>query len=220
MIHGVPGTPMEHAKTIVGVVRDRQLPREVAIIAIMTAITESGIRALINPNDPVSLHLPNDGVGFDFDSVGIFQQRPPWGPVEARLDPATSTGLFLDRLVAFGWTDVTPWAAAQRVQVSAFADGSNYHANFDTASALATQIWAQLSTGAALAAGLDEEEPMVYLTISTGARRRGWLTTPTSFTEVSPEQINAIAQMLDLKVQQVPEAVVTQAAPALEAVLK
>lgn len=61
---------------------------------------------------------------------------------------------------------------------------------------------------------------MVYLTISTGARRRGWLTTPTSFTEVSPEQINAIAQMLDLKVQQVPEAVVTQAAPALEAVLK
>jgi cell wall-associated NlpC family hydrolase len=66
----------------------------------------------------------------DHDSVGLFQQRASWGSVTDRLDPATSTRLFMARLLAVpDWNQMMPWAAAQVVQQSAHADGSNYEAN-------------------------------------------------------------------------------------------
>lgn len=153
IIAGISGPPLDHADVIVGVVRQRGLPMQAATIALMTGITESNIRILANTGDPSSIALPHDGVGADHDSAGIFQQRPPWGPIAVRMDPAGSAGLFLDRLVGFGWQSLEPWAAAQQVQVSAY-DGSpraannfnaeyggNYHGNYAQADTLANALW-------------------------------------------------------------------------------
>ena len=61
------------------------------------------------------------GVGYDHDSLGIFQQRPSWGTAAQRMDPVASTNLFLDALLRLpGWDTIDPWVAAQRVQRSAF----------------------------------------------------------------------------------------------------
>ena len=115
--------------------------RQAALIALMTGLTESGMRVLTNPNDPAGNLYPSQGVGYDHDSLGIFQQRPSWGSAAQRMDPIVSTGLFLDRLLALpDWRVVSPWRAAQAVQVSAFADGGNYRANLDRAEALLRDI--------------------------------------------------------------------------------
>lgn len=111
-----------------------------AVIAVMTAYTESTLRAL--------------GYGDDAgpDSRGVFQQREPWGPLEVRMDPAGATGLFLNALTdpslrVFGTSDlvnaadtsrsdIAPWMVAQSVQRSGYYDGSNYRTNYETAAAI------------------------------------------------------------------------------------
>jgi peptidoglycan DL-endopeptidase CwlO len=98
----------------------------VARIALMTAMTESGLRNL------------NHG---DRDSLGLFQQRPSqgWGTPAQLMDPTYATDAFVRRLLAIpGWQTMQPWMAAQAVQRSAFADGSNYRPNL----APATQVLA------------------------------------------------------------------------------
>ncbi len=55
------------------------------------------------------------GVGYDHDSIGLFQQRPPWGTAAQRMDPISSTNLFLDALLAVrGWSSMEPWPAPVR----------------------------------------------------------------------------------------------------------
>lgn len=90
---------------------------QAASIAVMTAITESGLRVL------------NYGDAVGPDSRGLFQQRDSWGTLAQRLDPVASTGLFMARLTSLvAWQTMEPWAAAQRVQISAF-DGNPRAAN-------------------------------------------------------------------------------------------
>ncbi len=141
-----------NARAILGVVQNRGLPKTVGVICLMTAMTESGIRRLAN-RDGQGQHLPNDGVGWDHDSAGCFQQRPPWGPIEVRMDAAGSAGLFLDRLAGVDLTARTPWQAAQDVQVSAYDGhpraannhnaeyGGNYHGTHQTAVAITNELW-------------------------------------------------------------------------------
>jgi hypothetical protein len=105
-----------------------------ALIALMTGLAESGLRVLSNPNDPAGDAYASDGVGDDQDSLGIFQQRPNWGTDPQRMEPVASTNLFLDRLLSLpNWQTAPPWQAAQSVQASAFADGSNYRTQGDRA---------------------------------------------------------------------------------------
>ncbi len=116
----------KNARTIVAVATPRG-GRIAAQIAIMTAITESNLKRLGNPNDPNGTQLPNEGWGYDHDSLGLFQQRPSWGSAAQRMDPIVSTGLFLDVLLEVrDWQVRPPWVVAQQVQRSAFSDGSNY----------------------------------------------------------------------------------------------
>lgn len=115
-----------NARTIVAVATPRG-GRVAAQIAVMTAVTESGLKNLGNPNDPNGTRLPNEGWGYDHDSLGLFQQRQGWGSAAQRMDPIVSTGLFLDALLEVrGWRVRSPWVVAQQVQRSAFSDGSNY----------------------------------------------------------------------------------------------
>lgn len=145
-----------HAHVIVATVKARGLPIQAAVIALETAITESALQVLANPNDPRSLACPHDGVGSDHDSSGLFQQRPGWGPVEVRMDPRGSTNLFLGEMLRKvpAWSSLSAWVVAQDVQVSAFDGrsrtannwtrgyGANYQANDAVAITLAKQLWA------------------------------------------------------------------------------
>lgn len=102
----------ENAHTIVGVVRTRGLPLYTAVIALSTAMQES------------SLHNLTDAV--DYDSLGLFQQRPSagWGDPDQLTDPAYATGAFLDALLSRvpDYAAVPLWQAAQRTQASAFPE--------------------------------------------------------------------------------------------------
>lgn len=93
-------------------------------IGIMTAITESGLR--------------NVNYG-DRDSLGLFQQRPSmgWGTPEQVTNPEYAARKFFEALK--GVTNrgsLSPWMAAQTVQRSAFADGSNYRQYWDEGQAI------------------------------------------------------------------------------------
>lgn len=119
--------------------------RRVARMATMCVLTESGMRVLANPEVPASMHYPHDGVGSDHDSIGMFQQRPGWGTVAERMDIAHSTSAFIDEALRLGVTrresGVPTWLAVQRVQRSAFEDGSNYKANRTRAFAFVLRHW-------------------------------------------------------------------------------
>lgn len=89
-------------------------------IGIMTSLAESGLRNL------------NHG---DRDSLGLFQQRPSqgWGNPSQVTNPDYASGKFFDGLKG---TTGDPWMRAQAVQRSAFADGSNYKAQFAKSQAI------------------------------------------------------------------------------------
>ncbi len=113
-----------NAAVIVAVAGERGLGAAGAVIGVMTALTES---SLLNVDY-------GDQAGPD--SRGLFQQRDSWGPASVRMDPAGAAGLFFDRLETIpGWQQLPPWMAAQQVQHSAFADGSNYAAHYNAAAA-------------------------------------------------------------------------------------
>lgn len=100
------------------------VPPRGLVVALATAMQESTLRNLANSNVPESLEIPNQGVGSDHDSVGLFQQREAgWGDVATRMDPRQSARLFFDRLLQIsGWESLPITRAAQLVQVSAFPD--------------------------------------------------------------------------------------------------
>ncbi len=106
---------LANATTIATVTAHLGLPPRAAVIAIDVAITESGLRNL------------DHGDTAGPDSRGLFQQRAPWGPAAARMDPAAATQLFLTGgrggqpgLINIpGWQTLSLAAAAQAVQHSA-----------------------------------------------------------------------------------------------------
>jgi hypothetical protein len=114
--------------------------RKAAVIGVMTALDESGMK--------------NIDFG-DRDSIGIFQQRAPWGTNAARLDPVQTTTYFFKGGAGgqpglqqkTGWQVEPPWVAAQAVQQSGTPDGSNYHAQYDKAVAIVNSILGSSSTG-------------------------------------------------------------------------
>lgn len=103
-------------------------------------MTESAGHMYANANIPASLALPYDAIGYDHNSVGLFQQQVGedgsnqfgWGTVEQCMDIKHSTDAFLNRLNEKNLTEFVGapvWERIQKVQVSAFPDGSNYKAN-------------------------------------------------------------------------------------------
>lgn len=82
------------------------------VIAVATAIQESGLRNLA--------HL---GDRNDHDSIGVFQQRPSqgWGTTTHLSNPAYQAAQFYDKLLTVpGWESMPLSRAAQTIQVSAF----------------------------------------------------------------------------------------------------
>lgn len=169
-----------HAVTIWETAAERDLPEQAAVIAIATATQESGIRVLANPAVPESYEHLHDGEGFDHDSIGIYQQRPHWGPVETLMDPAGSAGLFYDALVEVdGWEDLPITVAAQRVQVSAYPDayaddeaGARAAVEAISGGADCSGEWIHPVSGYGIVSGWRTEERPQHNGVDLGAPRR------------------------------------------------
>ncbi|NJP30772.1 C40 family peptidase [Micromonospora thermarum] len=105
---------LDIAATIIDVGVAKGVPRWGWIVAIATAMQESGLR-----------NLPHLGENNDHDSIGVFQQRPSqgWGTIAQLTQPAYQASTFFDRLQTVpGWQTMPLTQAAQAVQVSAFPD--------------------------------------------------------------------------------------------------
>lgn len=110
----------EVAKAIIAVGKREGVSRRGQVVALATAWQESGVRNLTYG---------------DRDSVGVFQQRAPWGSTAQRLDVAESARMFYTGgrggqkglLDVEGWTSMSVAEAAQAVQMSAFPDAYARH---------------------------------------------------------------------------------------------
>lgn len=160
---GLDATQFAHAKAIVAAVRARGLPQRVAQIAIAVALAESNLRVYANRNVPASLKLPHEAVGQDHLSVGIFQQQTPmWGTCADCMGVATSTAKFLNALEKVAWRKLPNWLAAQAVQRSAFADGSNYRKHDAHAGRIVAALWGGGPAAPALAPASASGPPPWY----------------------------------------------------------
>jgi len=112
---GLDRDQLVNAQTIVAVGRQAKVPPYGWVVAVATAMQESGLRNLDHG---------------DRDSLGLFQQRASWGSGSQRMDAATAARMFYTGgqnaanglLQIHGWQSMPLTLAAQAVQHSAFPD--------------------------------------------------------------------------------------------------
>ncbi|MGC4807214.1 peptidase M23 [Micromonospora sp. DT233] len=124
-VAGLTRTQMANAKVIVQTGRKMGVPRRGLVIAVATAMQESNLYNVASGVLPESQNYPHQGVGWDHDSCGLFQQRTSsgWGEVGQLMDPEFATRQFLAALEEIpGWKELPLAVAAQAVQVSAYPD--------------------------------------------------------------------------------------------------
>lgn len=134
-VAGLSRKQMNNAAVIVRAARERGLPRRAMLVAVMTAVQESRLSNLANPSVPASLDRPHEGSGSNFDSLGVFQQRPSqgWGSVAELMDPRYAADAFYDRLLKVrDWESKSLGDAAQAVQRSGVPDAYANHEDLAT----------------------------------------------------------------------------------------
>ncbi|MEU7674475.1 M23 family metallopeptidase [Micromonospora taraxaci] len=143
---------VRNAAIIIKVGQDMGVPSRGWVIALATAMQESALRNLANRAEPESLSLPNEGIGADHDSLGLFQQRPGWGSVAERLTPSYAARKFYEKLVKVrSWQRRPLTVVAQQVQVSAYPDAYAKHEE------LASKLVNALAGGAARTVEINGE---------------------------------------------------------------
>jgi hypothetical protein len=129
-VAGLDQAQMDNALAIVREGEKRGLSRQAQVVAVATALQESNLYNYASAVLPESLGYAHQAVGADFDSVGLFQQRPSmgWGAVSQLMDPAFASGMFYTGLMQVpGWESMPLTAAAQAVQKSAYPDAYQKH---------------------------------------------------------------------------------------------
>ena len=127
----IDGYQVSCARAVVDQVKARNLDQKAATIALATTIVEG--------------HLHNYNKAVDYDSLGLFQQRPSagWGKPNELINPAYATDAFLDRMLELhpndSWKNKPAGDVAQKVQVSAFPD--RYATQIGDASKLVSALW-------------------------------------------------------------------------------
>lgn len=117
------GQQLVYAAAIVAAGREMGIPEHGQVIAVATAMQESGLKQYANRRVPESMSIPHEAVGADHLSVGLFQQQPWWGPIPTLMDPRGSARLFYAGLVKVpGWERMAVTRAAQAVQRSDHPD--------------------------------------------------------------------------------------------------
>jgi hypothetical protein len=132
-VAGLSQAKTNNAYIIIEVGRQMGLPERAYVIAIATALQETYLRNVANSSVPTSLRLPHEGVESNYDSLGLFQQRPSmgWGTVAQLMDPAQASARFYARLARVSnWRTLSVAGAAQAVQRSAFPDAYAKHTEF------------------------------------------------------------------------------------------
>ncbi|MBQ1024566.1 hypothetical protein [Micromonospora sp. C95] len=122
-VAGLNQAQMDNAKAIVDVGVKMKIPRQGLVIAVATAMQESTLLNYASGVLPESQNYPHQAVGWDHDSVGLFQQRPSsgWGSVRDLMRPAYAARAFYEALLQVpGWQQMSLTLAAQAVQISAF----------------------------------------------------------------------------------------------------
>ncbi|GIE87457.1 M23 family metallopeptidase [Actinoplanes regularis] len=130
---------IRNAAIIINVGARLRLPPRAWVIAVATAMQESGLS-----------NLGNLGARNDHDSLGLFQQRPSsgWGKPAEIQNPEYAATKFYEKLKTIqGWESMSLTRAAQAVQISAYPDAYAKH------EPAATQIVNMLAHGAANAVG-------------------------------------------------------------------
>lgn len=161
--NSTPAAPVsnkdKYAQAIIAEGKLRGLTPRGIQIALATALVESNLIMYANAKVPESLALPHEAVGFDYDSVGLFQQRcPMWGPAKTLMDPTKSAGLFYDKLQRLEYNGPhSPGWYAQAVQRSAFPD--RYDERMPEAVALYNRLTTQ---GDAMASVPQDQWEQVY----------------------------------------------------------
>lgn len=115
---------MAIATAIIRGAYSRNLGRQGAKVALMTALQESVLKMYANKTVPESLNYPHDAVGSDYDSLNFFQQRLRyWGTVAQLMNQDYAINVFYTQLAKVpNWQTLAPGVAAQKVQVSAYPD--------------------------------------------------------------------------------------------------
>ncbi|WP_210479586.1 hypothetical protein [Naasia sp. SYSU D00948] len=145
MIGGYSGEQLDNADAIIDAGIALGAPREARVIAVMTAMGESGLRVL------------DHGDAAGPDSRGLFQQRDngAWGTLEDRMDPTTSAENFYRALLRLpDWQSLEPTVAAHRVQRN--SDEDHYARYWASADAVVTALSTRtLRCGDGLVRGSD-----------------------------------------------------------------
>lgn len=129
-VSGLTKTQMRNAITIIKAGQEMKLSGRAQIIALMTAMQESGLRNRASTVVTDSLKYDHEGTGSDHDSVGLFQQRVSgsWGTLKELMTPRTSAIAFYKGLKGVdNWEKLGLGEAAQTVQVSAFPYAYDKH---------------------------------------------------------------------------------------------
>ncbi|MFE4873468.1 C40 family peptidase [Streptomyces sp. NPDC056682] len=162
-----PKEQVANAKVIVATGAQLGVSARGQVIALATALAESGLRNLDHG---------------DRDSLGLFQQRPSqgWGSRAQILDPVYASTKFYTALKSVpGWEQMPVTVAAQKVQKSAYPDG---YAEFEKLATALQQAIAPLlgSTAAApaLRSGSAAPAGTDYGTIPPGTLPAGYQIPP------------------------------------------
>lgn len=148
---GLDAEQLANGALIVEVGRGMGIPPRGWVIAVATAMQESGLR-----------NLPHLGEDNDHDSLGLFQQRPSqgWGTPEQIMDPRYATTVFYEAMLQVeNWETLPLTVVAQAVQRSAFPDAYARHEPLAVAlveSVAGGAIGAAAGDPSLRCAGLDE----------------------------------------------------------------
>jgi len=141
-------TPDTIAAGIITEGEHRGITEKGICIAIATGLVETNLVMYCNHADPGSCDYPHDAVGSDYNSSGVFQQRPEWwGTVYDRMHVEPSAGMFYAELVKHDYNSDahTPGWYAQQVQQSAYPD--RYDERYPEACDIYARLTGQDDTG-------------------------------------------------------------------------
>lgn len=156
-----------NAQIVIGIAKTDNLGQAGALIGLMVALDESSLTNLANQNVPLSEQNPQkQGDGNNGTSLGVFQQQitTDWSTISSSIsdaaainqlmtpayaaeaffgttDPSAAPALRKGLVNHSGWQSMDPWVAAQAVQASGTADGSNYRAQLGAAKSLLTKYY-------------------------------------------------------------------------------
>lgn len=127
---------LANAQLIVATTSRTRMPAAAAVIAVMAAQTESGLR-----------NLP----GGDRDSAGLFQIRTGLHGTDVATDPDASTRWFLAALASLpNWQQLTPAEAAAAVERPAAIYRTRYSGALNLATAVVARFWPTATAAVAL----------------------------------------------------------------------